>query len=270
METIKLGYAGKDLPRLLECLQRAGHSLPQVTTCNDAVRKAVIDFQQKHQLDADGIVGYRTWESLVFSGIPAAERLTDDDFNRASLLLDCEPAALKAVQQVETGGRGGFLSPGKPHILFEGHVFWKELKNRGIDPNKYVASNPDILYPSWTKKYYKGGQGEYDRLERARRINADAANASASWGMFQIMGNNYAACGESSVASFVAAMCASERNQLLLSARFIYRNKTMLSVLQDRNAEKNWAQFARAYNGPGYKENQYDVKLDKAYRSFLK
>lgn len=270
METIKLGYAGKDLPRLLECLQRAGYSLPQVTTCTDAVRKAVVDFQQKHQLDADGIVGYRTWEALLFFGIPAGEKLTEDDFNRASLLLDCETAALKAVQQVETGGLGGFLAPGKPRILFEGHTFWNELKKRGIDPNKYVAANPDILYPSWTKKYYKGGLGEYDRLERARRIHVDAANASASWGMFQIMGNNYAACGESAVASFVDAMCMSERNQLLLSARFIHRNKSMLSVLQDRNVEKNWAQFARAYNGAGYAANHYDTKLRTAYLSYRK
>lgn len=37
-------------------------------------------------------------------------RLIDEDFTQVAELLGCEPAALKAVQQVETGGRGGFFS----------------------------------------------------------------------------------------------------------------------------------------------------------------
>lgn len=36
-------------------------------------------------------------------------RLIDEDFTQVAELLGCEPAALKAVQQVETGGRGGFF-----------------------------------------------------------------------------------------------------------------------------------------------------------------
>jgi len=42
---------------------------------------------------------------------------------------------------------------------------------------------------------YKEGEAEYERLLRARRINEDAANASTSWGLFQIMGFNHAAWG---------------------------------------------------------------------------
>ena len=33
--------------------------------------------------------------------------------------------------------------------------------------------------------------------------------------------------------------------------------------------ERNWAKFARAYNGPGYAQNQYDVKLKQAYEAAL-
>ena len=32
--------------------------------------------------------------------------------------------------------------------------------------------------------------------------------------------------------------------------------------------KKNWAAFAKAYNGPGYAKNQYDTKLAAAYASF--
>lgn len=192
------------------------------------------------------------------------KRLTDDDFNQISQILTCELAALKAVQQVETGGRGGFFAPGKPAILFEGHIFWSQLKKRGLNPADYVTSNETILYPKWSRQYYKGGIGEYDRLEQARKINREAADASASWGLFQIMGFNYAACGEKSVESFVASMCESEFKQLVLFARFM-KQAGMLPALQ----AKNWAEFAKRYNGPAYAQNRYDVKLAEAYRKFI-
>ena len=191
-------------------------------------------------------------------------RLIDEDFTQVAELLGCEPAALKAVQQVETGGRGGFFSPGRPAILFEGHIFWTQLKKRGSNPEDYVKGNENILYPKWEKGHYKGGIGEYDRLEQARKINREAADASASWGMFQIMGFNYAACGEESIESFVRSMCESEFKQLLLTANFINKNSQMLQALQARD----WAVFAKCYNGPAYAQNRYDVKLEAAYQKY--
>ena len=191
-------------------------------------------------------------------------RLIDEDFTQVAELLGCEPAALKAVQQVETGGRGGFFSPGRPAILFEGHIFWTQLKKRGSNPEDYVKGNENILYPKWEKGHYKGGIGEYDRLEQARKINREAADASASCGMFQIMGFNYAACGEESIESFVRSMCESEFKQLLLTANFIKKNSQMLQALQARD----WAVFAKCYNGPAYAQNRYDVKLEAAYQKY--
>lgn len=81
--------------------------------------------------------------------------------------------------------------------------------------------------------------------------------------MFQFMGFNYAACGESSVESFVNAMCESELKQLVLSARFI-KQAGMLPALH----AKDWAEFAKRYNGPAYAQNNYDKKLAEAYQKF--
>lgn len=263
MKTIKSGYAGKEVSLLRDCLMRNGYQASNDTAFTEAMKAAVVDFQKKNGLDADGIVGYRTWEALLFGGKPASDKLTDEDFRLLAQLLDCEPAALKAVQEVETGGRGGFFASGKPAILFEGHIFWSQLKKRGIDPAQYAAANGNILYPKWEKGHYKGGIGEYDRLEQARKIHREAADASASWGMFQIMGFNYAACGEKSVEDFVKSMCESERKQLILSGRFI-RQAGMLPALQT----KDWAEFAKRYNGPAYAQNKYDDKLAKAYAKY--
>lgn len=263
MKTLKMNVEAAEQVKVLQrCLNGVGNSL-EVNGCFDeSVQRAVMDFQRSNGLVADGVVGFRTWQELLLG--KGGEGLAPTDCGRLALLLDCEPAALKAVQMVETGGRGGFLEPGKPLILFEGHVFWKQLAARGIDPEAHCAANGDILYRAWTKVHYRGGLAEYDRLERARSIDREAADASASWGMFQIMGFNFKACGEDSVADFVRKMCDSELQQLALSAAFI-RNAGMLPALQN----KDWADFARRYNGPEYAKNRYDVKLEKAYRDAL-
>jgi hypothetical protein len=38
--------------------------------------------------------------------------------------------------------------------------------------------------------------------------------------------------------------------------------------LLDNLQEKDWAGFARGYNGPGYAKNSYDVKLELAYMKY--
>lgn len=264
MKVVKLNDTGKEVLKLKELLQKQGVNVVVSETFDEATKTAVVAFQKECGLDADGIVGYRTWEALLLNNVSSGERLTNEDFELVAALLDVELAALKAVQQVETGGRGGFFAPGKPAILFEGHIFWNELKKRGIDPESHRAGNEHILYPRWEKGHYKGGLGEYDRLEQARRINREAADASASWGMFQIMGFNYAACGEKSVTGLVNGMVKSELNQLVFAGRFIRQSKNMHIALQN----KDWATFAKYYNGPRYAENKYDEKLAAAYNKY--
>lgn len=266
MKTLKLSITGGEVQELQELLQRQGMDVPVHGTFDEATKAAVVAFQRRNGLDADGIVGYRSWEALFTAGHTPAERLSEADFALVAKLLDVETAALKAVQEVETGGKGGFFAPGKPAILFEGHIFWRELKKRGINPEDHLAGNENILYPKWEKGHYVGGIREYDRLEQARKINKEAADASASWGMFQVMGFNHAACGENSVASFVDAMLKSEFNQLLLAGRFIRQSRPMHAALQT----KDWATFAKCYNGAAYAANRYDEKLEKAYGKYAR
>lgn len=264
MKTIGAGYNGPEVIQLCKELARNGYGLEETEVFSEKVKKDVVDFQNANKLDADGIVGYRTWEMLFLKNRPVEGELSDDDFRVVAMLLDCEVAALKAVQKVETGGRGGFFAEGKPAILFEGHIFWNQLKKRGIDPQSHVTGNENILYPKWDRTKYFGGIREYERLEKARAIHREAADASASWGMFQIMGFNHKSCGEESVGSFVDSMCESESKQLILSGRFI-RQAGMLPALQ----AKDWKEFARRYNGPAYAQNKYDEKLAAAYEKFI-
>ena len=191
--------------------------------------------------------------------------LIENDFQRVADLLGVEVAVVKAIQAVETGGRGGFVAPGRPVILFEGHIFWRELKKRGLNPERHIAGNENILYPKWEKGHYYGGIREYERLEKARKIHKEAADASTSWGMFQVMGFNYVMCGYGSVDEMVKDMCTGEDKQLEAFARFV-----KLTGLRPNLERKDWTGFAKRYNGSGYAQNQYDKKLEEAYRRLAK
>lgn len=264
MKLLRINDVEKEVFKLQELLQKQGYSVSVSGVFDEKTRAAVVAFQKGNNLDADGIMGYRAWEALLVADHTHGERLLCSDFELVAALLDVEIAALKAAQEVETGGRGGFFAPGKPDILFEGHIFWNELKKRGIDPESHRRGNEHILYPKWEKGHSFGGIREYERLEQARKIHKEAADASASWGMFQVMGFNYMACGEKNVDGLVNAMIASEFSQLLLFGRFIKQSKFMHEALQ----KKDWAVFAKYYNGPNYAEGRYDTKLATAYLKY--
>lgn len=56
------------------------------------------------------------------------DKLTNEMIVALANGLGLEPALLKAVQLVEGAGRDGFLVDGRPQILFEGHIMYKEIK----------------------------------------------------------------------------------------------------------------------------------------------
>lgn len=187
-------------------------------------------------------------------------KLSESDFSAIAQEYHTDALLLKTLCKVETGGKGGFLANGRAKILFEGHVFWRELKRQGINPQQYNEKYPNIIYPKWDKSKYRGGTAEYLRLSMAISINKLAALRSASWGMFQIMGFNYPLCNEPTIDGFVAKMNDSEASQLRLSLNYIV-NAGILPLLNNHQ----WSEFALLYNGQGYKENKYDQKLRDAY-----
>lgn len=184
--------------------------------------------------------------------------LSEEDFNYAAAKLNVEVATIKSVYTVESRG-SGYLSSKRPKILFEAHHFSK-FTNRIYD-----QTHPDISSRSWNRTLYKGGEKEYDRLSQALELNQSAALKSASWGLFQILGSNFKACGFDCVEDLVRANVQSHSLQLEAFINFI--KSTKLDVYL-RN--KDWVSFARSYNGAGYAANQYDKKLQEAYNKFTK
>ena len=185
---------------------------------------------------------------FIGSGAP----LSDDGFIAAKALIGGDAAALWTVVSVETTGCG-FLADRRPKILFERHIF-SRLTNGRFD-----ADDPDVSAPT-SGGYGAGGAHQYLRLEAAMQLDASAALRSASWGLGQIMGGNFAQAGFADARAMVDAFVASENAQLLGMARFI-ANSTLAARLKQRD----WPGFARLYNGPNYAANDYDGKLRDAY-----
>ncbi len=205
--------------------------------------------------------------------------ITDTDYLKVAEFLGCEVAVVKAVKLVEAP-MGGFDDSGRLIMLFEPHVFWKELRKKGCSVeylNELMAEFPKVLSPVWNQKLYpavKRGVDKkidwvgtmdlrYEILEVAKGIDVEAALMSCSWGAFQILGNNYKAAGFENVFQMCRTFERGEVFQLSGFASYVKAN-----FLDDELRAKDWKGFARGYNGPEYWKNRYDVQLSNAYLKF--
>lgn len=200
----------------------------------------------------------------VVAGLPAdffsahtGETLSAQAYALAAQALGCEVAAVRAVAEVESRG-SGFDAQRRPTLLYERHVFSRNTTPKG----RYDAAHPEV---SFSKPYAPGTFGNTEqqwlKLGQAYGLDPRAALKAPSWGMFQILGENHRACGHADVVDYVRAMITSPDAQLQAFVAFVRSSPTLLKALRERN----WAAFARAYNGPNYTQYQYDQKMATAY-----
>lgn len=233
-----------------------------------ATTKAVREFQSSIGLVADGIAGEKTQLALLDVGDP--RHLRQADLERAAQKLSVPVEAVMAVNEVESAGHG-FSANGRPKILFERHVFRRLLHEKLSKTLTEQQLAEKLLglehaFPDLVNSKpggYAGGSQEHARLALAAGIDPAVALQACSWGLFQIMGYHWGRLGYKSPGDFVEHMARSEGDQLDAFVRFIDTDPALLAALQGRK----WAAFARIYNGPAYKKNLYDVKLQRAYEA---
>lgn len=176
---------------------------------------------------------------------------------------------VKAIMAVEAAG-SGFDKAGRVKMLFEPHMFWRELSRKTVVKGKTVyratpardrAEAEGLAYAEWGAKPYP--KDSYGRLAKAMAIDERAALRSASWGAGQIMGQHHAMLGFVTPREMVEAFAADEEAHVRGMVTFIRK-----SGLADEARRGDWAGFARGYNGPGYKKNGYDRKLAKAFARY--
>lgn len=255
------GDIGAEVAQLQRQLIAAGFSIEADGWFGPGTEAAVKNLQKRAGLVVDGIVGRKTLSALA-----TRERtpllLSERDIETAAQRLGVEVAAIKAINEVESAG-AGFLPDGRPVILYERHQAFRLLGESGMSfeaASALADRYPNLINPK--RGGYLGKAGEWARLASASQIIDPAiAQAACSWGQYQIMGYHWATLGYASIDEFVAAMRKSEGMQLEAFCRFIESEPALHKALKARR----WADFAKGYNGPAYKDNLYDTKLARAY-----
>lgn len=206
----------------------------------------------------------------AFDGIPLAKTragvlkfltdgpdfgLDDGDFSDAAEALQVPRSYVKALYQVESSG-DAFID-GRPTILFEPHRFSRATQHR------FDASHPAISYPTWDRTRYPRSQdGRYQQLVVAVCLDPLAGFASASYGGFQILGENFARCGARDSMAFAWQESQTEADQLHHFVMFIKSDRVLWQALK----RGDWVTVAKRYNGTGYRLNRYDIRLAQAER----
>lgn len=254
---IKKGDHGSAVQELQRRLNLHGARLEPDGWFGDDTEAAVAMIQRRAGLVVDGRAGTKTMEAL--RGEDISRRLKEADLQAAADRLGVPLASVKAVNEVESRGRG-FLDDGRPVILLERHVAYRRAKEADLPAETLAMRYPNLVNPK--RGGYAGGAAEWARFDNLRSVTSHGiAVESCSWGLFQIMGYHWQALGYANEDDFKSAMMASEGQQLDAFVRFVLLDPALHKALK----AKKWAEFARLYNGPAYKENLYDAKLAAAY-----
>jgi len=189
--------------------------------------------------------------SIPFQG--TAWALSADGVAETSDKLAVSAAEVWTVLAVGTSCCG-YLPDRRPQICFERHIFHRLTQGK-FDDGHISDPRPGA--------YGAPGAHQYERLSLAMAKDRGAALQSASWGIGQIMGENFVAGGHNSIEDFVIAMMQSEDVQLAAMSDFLISRKLHLAL-----QTHDWAGFAQRYNGPNYAINRYDLRLQAAYQKY--
>lgn len=179
------------------------------------------------------------------------DMISDQAFKDTARKLGVEEATIRAVAKIEGGSKAFYTDTNFPIVRMENHII------------KRYCDNNKLQCPDFGKN--QTGINEWYRFKKAYDWNKKAAIYSTSFGMFQIMGFNYAYVGWPSLESFYASMSESADEQLKAFVNFVIKKK-LVTALKNHD----WKAFAKGYNGATYYVLQYDVKLKNAYDAMKK
>ena len=205
--------------------------------------------------------------SKTWKGNPSSFFLSDLDFEMAAERLECDIPAIKAIWDVEAGGRH-FLDDGSVIRRFEPHHFpkmhWNAIRYNPTSANvraKALArgwiTDAATSVPLWRASLILSTEAMF---QRAYSIDPEAALRASSWGAPQIMGFNAEAAGFKNAVDMVTHMSNGARNQLGAFVQLI-EGWGLASAIRSHD----WRAFARRYNGTGQIES-YAAKIESAYR----
>lgn len=179
--------------------------------------------------------------------------------------LNVEPAALLAVADVESAGVTEWTVGGVkvPAIRFEGHYFFRLLSAKDSGKLRQAVAAGLANPKAGAVKNPSSYAARYDLLERARKIDREAADESTSWGLGQVMGDHWQKLGYSSISELVKMAMSGVDGQIDLMSRYI-----KAFGLADELQGRKWLSFALQYNGPAARKGGYEKKIAAAYKRY--
>ena len=187
-------------------------------------------------------------------------RQTAAEIEKAAKEFGLEPAALLAIAEIESAGQVFAKVDGRnePLIRFEGHYFDRRLtgdqQERARAAGLASPNAGDIANP-------RGQAARWQLLGQAAAIDHRAAYESTSWGLGQVMGAHWQWLGFADVDALVTEARSGAAGQARLMARYLDK-----AGLTDPLNGHDWEAVGHGYNGPGFRKNNYHVKLAEAYR----
>ncbi len=200
----------------------------------------------------------------------AAKKIEDTDLPRLGHMIGVGEDELHAIIDTESRG-SGFDAQGRPKILFEPHVFYRNLA--GAKRDKAVKAG--LAYAKWKTGAYGKESEQYPKLIRAMAIDVPAALKACSWGSMQLLGENHEAGGYSKVEDMVLAFMEDEDKHLEAAVRFIEKSGIgvelrKLAALNRPITAEEAVPVVEKYNGPGFRKNGYHTKFAKALNKWRK
>jgi len=186
---------------------------------------------------------------MIWKG--AARPMSAGEFARAAEAIGCDAATIKAVFEVESGGRS-FRADRSLERRFEPHKAPRELwPALGFDPGGRAP---------WRASLKLRRRRREEMFAACHERRPAAALQATSWGGPQIMGANHIAAGFRSAENMVAAMAAGEDAQLAAFVAFCEAEELFTAF-----RARDWPTIARRYNGPG-QADKYARRMESAYR----
>lgn len=181
----------------------------------------------------------------------------------SKILLQKNPWRVQAVAFVESSG-SGWQKDGLPKILYERHYFYRLTKGQ-FGTSEFSNASAG----GYTLDADKDGINDsWEKMCMGAKFDIMAAFQSVSVSMFQVMVDHHEKLGYKRPWDMIWEISQSEKAHYELMARWIVLNGKIMALSKIDGNPENCRDFAKFWNGSGYAEKGYHVKIAEAFKRF--
>jgi hypothetical protein len=179
----------------------------------------------------------------------------------AAWALNVEVWKIEVFAKVESSSDGAYYDDGQPTLLYERHLFHRFTNGKFNLSKVSNIPHPYNILSSPNPGDYGNKSWQHLKLRAAIKLDRDAALRSCSWGLFQILGDNWKRCGYLSLQDYINDVYQGGADSHLRAFTFfIHSDSDLHRALKDGN----WHTVGRLYNGRNYMQTGWYDKAMKA------